>query len=156
MLALSDAPHLVRLKGSRVLILPSPDPEMTPATAQLLCRLSMCGLSVRAIAKRTRVPKSTVHDCLKKRLGEKAENLRQGSFLIVDEHLQRGSLTRKQQSEVRTWLAENEGRIMQIDMQSNRRLMTVKRERELTRRECGSRADWREAAYLPKDFDDAA
>ncbi|MEP1076501.1 DUF4160 domain-containing protein [Leptolyngbya sp. PL-A3] len=116
----------------------------------------MSGYSVRAISRRTHIPKSTIHDCLKRHLGKKSQEVRQGSFLILDEHLQRGSLTEKQQSEVRSWVAKNQERIMQIDMQSNTRLLTVKREQELSWRECGSKRDWREATCLPKDLGDAA
>lgn len=89
-------------------------------------------------------------------MGGNTQSLRQGSFLIVDEHLQRGSLSRKQQAEVRSWLEENQEQIMQIDMQSNRRLLTVKAERELTQRECGPKGDWRETLRFPKGVNDAA
>lgn len=107
------------------------------------CRLYLQNWSVRKLAARFGLPRSTIHYWIVKRLGKGAEREPKSGLLpIFEEHL--AGISSRQREEVRQWIAQNSDAILQSDRaHAGTRLLTDHEERGLGWQETHAKRDFR-------------
>lgn len=105
------------------------------------------GYSLRNLAKRFNIPKSTVDFRLKKRYGKDCASLRnpEGTLAIIKEYLRSPDLRQRDKIEINRWLNTNLTKLIEFDTQNREPLYSDAKLDKLTREQCyhGSK-DWKD------------